>query len=385
MKLPMVILKGTSFVQTEGTENPIFTYDSVPALRLIYRGLLAHFGSVNFELILHAIEQLLPIASMRAGATLSDQSHPAIAAFMEVSRRYESLNDWSLLHVARQMVISEIHEEIQRKSAGLPSELPIHILINELANNFQLAVFTLNYDDVIDNTRVGWFDGFCGPTHTSTGGSRGGTYSQAAPFDPKAFDQWRNADQPLLVHLHGSVRFGPSRSNFGLVKYGTAREAGEAIQAVSGSVKTSGGQVVASDPIISGLNKAARLTLNPSPYGFYYRALVDSLLSTDRLLVIGYGARDEHVNTWLAQFVETHREKRRVGWLGMLTGKMVGERTAEKDMISLLSEQRFQDFQHNSAREQPDKLLELGYLLLGASGFPISDRAKHELIAFLGG
>jgi SIR2-like domain len=185
--------------------------------------------------------------------------------------------------------------------------------------------------------------------------------------------------------LHGSVRFGPSRNDFGLVKYSDIEAAREANKAIACSDKCSGGQIVSSDSIISGLNKAARLTLNPEPYGYYYRALIDSLLSNERLLVIGYGARDEHVNTWFGQFHAKHGERRRVGWVGMLEGKMVGEQTPEKKMITLLSDRKFVDCLHYRRSQEPNGLIECGLLRLGAAGFPLPEETQSELISFLHG
>jgi hypothetical protein len=113
--------------------------------------------------------------------------------------------------------------------------------------------------------------------------------------------------------------------------------------------------------------------------------LIDSLLSNKRLLVIGYGAKDEHVNTWLEQFGAKHAERCRVGWVGLLKGKMVGERTPEKDMIALLSDRKFVDCLHYSTPEKPNALIECGKLRLGAAGFPLPDETQSELISFLRG
>jgi SIR2-like domain len=376
MQFPKVILNGTPFLLTD--EGPFALNEAVPVLRLLRRALSNTFERVDFELILHAIEQLLPFASMRAGATSSDQFHPAIAAFVEMLKHCEILNDWSLLRATRASVIYEIHSEIRNRSFQLPKELPLHKLIVALAEEFRLAIFTLNYDDVVDGAQTVWFDGFVGEEESSTHGA----FPEAKFFDPQAFDLWKDAIEPVLVHLHGSVRFGPSRKDFALVKYSNIEAAGEAI---SRSDKSSGGQIVSSDSIISGLNKAARLTLNPAPYGYYYRALIDSLLSNERLLVIGYGARDEHVNTWLEQFGVKHAERRRIGWVGMLKGEMVGERTPEKDMIARLSDRRFEDCLHYSTSEKPNALMECGKLRLGAAGFPLPDETQSELISFLHG
>jgi hypothetical protein len=295
--------------------------------------------------------------------------------------RWEILNDWSLLHATRESIISEIHREIQNRSFQLPQGLPLHKLIVELEQEFRLAIFTLNYDDVVDGARNDWFDGFVGEKESSPVGA----LWEARSFDARAFDFWQDSNEPVLVHLHGSVRFGPSQNGFHLVKYSDIKAAGEAIQGISCSGKSSGGQDNSLEPIISGLNKAARLSLNPESYGYYYRALIDSLLSNERLLVIGYGAKDEHVNTWFREFCAKHGDQRHIGWVGMLEGKMVGKQTPEKSMITLLCDHKFKDCLHYSTPEKPNALIECGLLRLGAAGFPLPEEAQQELISFLRG
>jgi len=378
LKFPQAVLVGTPFLQTANDRKPFAINNVTPVLQLIYRALQGTFENVNFELILHSIEQLLPLARMQVGAASSDQFHPAIGAFVEMQRRHELLKDWSLLRVTRETVIDEIHSQIQNSSLLLPLQLPLHRFVAELATQFQLAIFTLNYDDVVDSSLEAWFDGFSGAKVASSSGE----YWEAASFDARAFEGWRNSIEPLLVHLHGSVRFGPSRQGLGLVKYRNAKEAARAITAISGSDKTEGGQIVSADPIISGLNKAARLTLNPAPYGYYYRALIDALLMNERLLVIGYGARDEHVNTWLGEFALQHGEQRRVAWIGKLDGKMVGERTPEKDWIRTLSGNKFHDALHYARDDGPNQLIDCGALRLGVSGFPVTPEVQSEIISF---
>jgi hypothetical protein len=379
MQFPKLIVCGTPFLYTDESEKPFAWNTSVPVLQLLYRELSNTFGSVNFELILYAIEQLLPFANMRTGAASSEKFLPSIAAFVEMRRNCEILNDGSLLRATHDRIISEIHSEIQNRSFQLPrNDLPLHKLINTLAEEFHLEIFTLNYDDIVDLARNDWFDGFVGENLSST-------YGACKSFDAQAFDSWRELSEPVLVHLHGSVRFGPSMGDVDLVKYTDTREAGKAIQGVGRGDMFVGGHQVRWEPIISGLNKAARLTLNPAPYGYYYRALIDCLLFNERLLVIGYGARDEHVNTWLDQFRAKHGERRRIGWVGMITGKMVGERTPEKDKIKFLSDHQFKDCLHYSARAEPHALMECGRLRLAPGGFPFPEETQSELISFLRG
>jgi len=86
MQFPKVVLTGTPFLQTEQDKHPLMFNEGIPVLRLLFQALFSTFATVNFELILHAIEQLLPLASMRAGSTSSGQFHPAIGAFVDMPK-----------------------------------------------------------------------------------------------------------------------------------------------------------------------------------------------------------------------------------------------------------------------------------------------------------
>jgi hypothetical protein len=127
----------------------------------------------------------------------------------------------------------------------------------------------------------------------------------------------------------------------GLLNYGTDRRAPtqSAVESLEVGVsdKYSSGQIVSAAPIISGLSKIAKLSYNPEPFGYYYRAFIDSMIENERLLVIGYGARDQHLNTWIDQFRKIHDDKRKIVWICWLPGALVGEKTPEKDMISHLA------------------------------------------------
>src|SRR6516164_4858868 len=78
MQFPKVVLCGTPFLFNERCEEPFALDTAVPVLQRLYRALLCTFESVNFELILYAIEQMLLFADTRAGAASSDRFLPAI-------------------------------------------------------------------------------------------------------------------------------------------------------------------------------------------------------------------------------------------------------------------------------------------------------------------
>jgi hypothetical protein len=146
----------------------------------------------------------------------------------------------------------------------------------------------------------------------------------------------------------------------------------------------SAGQIVSASPLISGLSKAAKLVHNPEPFGYYYRAFIDAVLSSERLLVIGYGARDDHFNVWLEQYSKVHGDNRKVVWICKLDGRSVGERTVEKDMIDLLAGQGgFVQFIRYDNPNSAQKFFGCGALGLVPSGFPLSNETEAEVLQFL--
>jgi hypothetical protein len=289
LQYPAAVRKGAPFVYGPDQKYPFSIDKSFPLLPAIHSALSGAFRDVDFELILHAVEQLQPLVVSADPGYLSDRYHPVIGAFTEVRRRFDLLCDWTVLLAVRRSIISEIYTAINSKSVNKSGgPLPLHTFIQILEKEFQISVFTLNYDDLVDGARLSWFDGFTGPVEEPAQVPALGV----SAFDARSFDKWRDANEPVLAHLHGSVRFGYLRSQFGVGKYSDSQAAVESLE-VSVSDQHSAGQIVSASPIISGLSKVAKLALNPEPFGYYYRAFIDAVLGSKRLLVIGYGARDE--------------------------------------------------------------------------------------------
>jgi SIR2-like domain len=234
---------------------------------------------------------------------------------------------------------------------------------------------------LVDGARLSWFDGFTGPEEEPEQGPA----PAVSAFDARSFDKRRDANETVLAHLHGSVRFGYLRGQFGVGKYSDSQAAVESLE-VSVSDQHSAGQIVSASPIISGLSKVAKLALNPEPFGYYYRAFIDAVLGSKRLLVIGYGARDDHINTWLEQFQKKHADKRRVVWICKLPGTSVGERTMEKDMIQALAGPgNFREYQHYDCQNNSEKFKLCGAVGLVPSGFPVEPGTEAKILDFLKG
>ena len=378
MRFPAAVRRSTPILFGPDEQKPFQYNQTFPVLPMIYRALTSDFGYVDFELILHAIEQLEPIVASINDSRRVDHYRAVLSVFVEIKRRFDFLDE-SLLRALRPSVIAEIYRAINGVPVQYLADQPaLPQFIRDLEREFRLRVFTLNYDDIVDDARATWFDGFTRPVEQSSGGS----VWSANGFDRRNFSNWRDASEPLLVHLHGSVRFGYLRKEIATGKYSDKRAALESIEATRSGDHYSGGAIVSASPIISGLSKPAKLVNNPEPFGYYYKAFIDSLLECERLLVIGYGARDDHINAWLDQYTKIHEANRKVVWICKLPGSSVDNPTAEKQMINSLSGLGgFQEWRNFDDPSQ--KFQRCGPLGLVPSGFPVSPETEAEIVQFL--
>jgi len=247
------------------------------------RALKSEYADVDFELVLHTLEQLQSFADARWNPDMLDNFRPVLVTFADIFDRYKFLLSPGLLVEARKAVILAIADSIIARTINCGGSArgaqQLGQLVQALEPRFSLSAFTLNYDELIDQALSSWFDGFESPSALQ------GT---AQAFNATKFVNGIHSAPNVLIHLHGSVRFGYSRGVFGLVKHDTATEAYDSIENVGVSDQVASQQIVSLSPIISGLNKIAKLLQNPSPFGYYYRAFVDSMLITPRLLIVGY-------------------------------------------------------------------------------------------------
>ncbi len=193
-------------------------------------------------------------------------------------------------------------------------------LLRPLLNEFDIDVFTLNYDQVADVTVYGlsmlsgkgWFDGFGRPIDMDS--NLGFRADQYAHWDPA----W-GPKHLTLAHLHGSLLFGYHASDrrmahsaaYEIVQaqtYEIARRSWAwATEAASEDPNLDFDGVV---PIVSGLRKTGKL--NVQPFANYFAEFAHAIAASPYLLIVGYGAGDEHVNFWLREYTLIHGDKARV-------------------------------------------------------------------------
>jgi hypothetical protein len=338
--------------------------------------LRSDYTDVNFELVIAALEDLEPIAAAHTRRPMSDESRPVVACFVSGINSFTPLPDPGQISEARHLVLHEIAEHCVRRTAR--SDITaLKTMIQRLASDFSLSVFTLNYDDLIDQA-VNFDDGF-----TTLQMPRQVAWAHGVlRFNAQGFTQTRRSGKDFLAHMHGSVRFGYQiECKDSIVKYDRAVDAVASGYTTRTSGRVEHGNVMTAGPIISGFNKVAKLAGNPEPYGHYYAAFTEALLSSNKLLVVGYGAMDSYVNTWLKEFAKTHGSRRRVAWITKIPGGDVGRGRPDIRLIKHIAGQ--DGFADANAYDQGEAFQIQKTIALECRGFPIEEQSLNSILSHL--
>jgi hypothetical protein len=167
---------------------------------------------------------------------------------------------------------------LARQKVALAGNLaPEVAFFQKLRERFRLECINLNFDNILDCIAEFFFDGFI-LRDDDLG---------AAHFDPLAFDRH---DGHRTGHVHGSLRFGFVDNEEGLWQFDDAgANARRWVPTEDGASYSA---------IVTGLLKTEKV-IRP-PYNHLYRWASNVLANANRLLLIGYGVGDLHLNVWLA-------------------------------------------------------------------------------------
>lgn len=178
-----------------------------------------------------------------------------------------------------------------------------------LADEYTLTVATLNYDTLIEQA-LGWDarqQGF-------------------APIDSE--NVWRLDHQLLsatkghrLFHLHGSIHLGrreygtdPNRfcyeASFHEMYWHLSPESATRTNWGASAPRSQAGRYLEGPPLVTGLHKPDKLLVEP--LASYSVEFANQVARSERLLVIGYGFADPHINAVLTRMKRLHGASRRV-------------------------------------------------------------------------
>jgi hypothetical protein len=286
-------------IPTTALKGPIAS--EVPLAPILWSALSSYYANANFETIAHALEFLASVRDSPIGATIPDAYKVIAPAFMDVTPRWNILAESRHLDaLASQMFVAigqRLSKDVSEVTGGRMATA--RSLVHAIRQSFQTTFVDLNYDHCLDLILETFEDGF-----SDDSGSKA-----ESEFDYHRIR--KESVEPSLFHVHGSLLFGLRRGGSRypeIVKHRTPNAAsvtrGEYVDMVAFS-----GDRMFIGPMISGRSKADKLFF--PPYSFYWQEFVARLLETPRLLMLGYGGGDAHMNQWLLQWYRLHGSRGR--------------------------------------------------------------------------
>ena len=296
-------------------DYPNFFKDAGDAerLRLLLSAAESHFGpKMNFEHLFEFIESGL---ALHEGWT-QKRDTIAEAGWTQPKKELEGLfrgDDGyaEFLSNCRIMLECTVEDAISAASAQATQHehwSTFRAFWSALEANFDLTVATVNYDTLIEQA-LGW--GGAEQGFEPAEGSRGWV------LRPKRVHA---AQRHRLFHLHGSIlfkgsaygdttcRWNAASGGWDIKWFPSAEEASFAGTANLG--RTGYGRELLGGHLITGLHKTDKVAVEP--FGTYYEATANELRACPRLLVIGYGFADPHINRLVRRMTRDHEDARRI-------------------------------------------------------------------------
>lgn len=346
----------------------------VPAFWVVDRALRARIKSRNYEHVFHAVEELLAYsASNSYYREFNPEESLTLTAFTDPKWDFRQLFSVPLALKMHQQILIAIFELICRASTSLTPPKEFVDFWGALTTQYRVHVFSPNYDDVLEyyvHPKSNLADGFTTPVGAYFG------------FSPRDFMQAYESADALLCHIHGSVRFGygsmDPRDTI-IVKFqnrGDARESLNYDKMPDGNVS---GDLAINSPLISGHRKA--LKFSSAPFAHYMSAFQWDALHEPRLVIVGYGFNDPHINAILEQFSHRFPTGRRIVHI-------TSARPQDKAMTPLANSVLMygKTTSYSAGSVGGDQFLESQNVLIFHSGFPLKDSGSAKKIAaFLSG
>jgi hypothetical protein len=310
----------------------------VLADRLIDQARRYHGDKFNFENLLNILEALATLEDSHArGRKTAD------ALLLEPKDWVKELLDGTFTKSAAHEVHCAIHAALAKASDKdrVQAKGPwpaFQRLWMDLAGQTELTSVTLNYDTLIEQALN------LGPDAQG--------FSRIDGEDLWQFDDRLTGRTPTVVHLHGSIHLGYRRSALDpdplrwrythkdLFWYSDPAQAYSSWGSNDQENHTQAERTAIGGPIITGLQKPDKLLVEP--YSTYYCRFGRQLAEVPRLLVVGYGFDDPHVNQLLYGMRRRHGDALRIAVITKFDpvamhgtyGSWADERANENDMIA---------------------------------------------------
>lgn len=305
----------TAICKQEGLFSLIVPDQIVPTKKILehlHNDLLGFYESVNFEHMLNALEVITSLKRSWQPKTV-DEYKTVEAYFCGGPRsllEHYFYDDRVILN-SKDVIYQTIHNEFYKVCSDVTNHPKFQTLSNfwkAVEEQFDLNIGTLNYDTLLEKVLKDIEEGF----EMIPGES-------FARFNPIKL---RNSNKRLM-HLHGSIHYGYPRYNIttlnqnifvddfhDLYRFEDASKTVETWSGRSQNTSQAGRQAIIG-PLITGLDKTAKI-LFAYPYSVTYQLFAQCVETCPRLLIIGYGFLDKHINTIIRRLTNIHDTKRRV-------------------------------------------------------------------------
>lgn len=264
----------------------------------------------NFEHLLHVLEALATLQNslQRHAPSIEKAVEPMLVG--DPHRDIACALDPYFPASAQQALILGLHAKMSEASAAARAHgswSRYQSFWRALDAEFDLCVATLNYDSLIAQA-------------LNAGGQDQG-FEQIPGEATWRFNERMLVENPRLMHLHGSIHFGdreygsdPNRFAYedersDLYWHPTAEAAGAPLK-VAATRSGQAERLNVKGPLITGLDKSDKLLTEP--YGSYLRVFAQGLGGCNRLLIIGYGFGDAHINALIGRMGRFHGARRRI-------------------------------------------------------------------------
>lgn len=222
------------------------------------------------------------------GALVAPHQFPDIVQFGNLKAV-----DRHTLGMLASTLTDDLLDDFRARCKSTPAEklAPLMAFFAALREEFECAVVTLNYDDLIYRCVPGIETGF-------------------DPADGR-FDERRLIERPTwscMLHLHGSVHFDMRVVAHDLHEIHWQEGMNAPFNQNSsgrGGLKTTEGLAFPTSSIVAGYGKTLQMLRRP--FRTYYSELDRLVLQSDGILCLGYGFADAHLN----EALDAYRDERR--------------------------------------------------------------------------
>ncbi len=378
--------------------NPIPTTNIV---RQFYELLCADYpicgqgiGNINFEQVFHCLESYISFGRSWSNSCANTDICPVFGPFTKPSKIFDvreisSVMNQFLLRIMD--IVAGYNSYFEKEKHNKERWLTDFILSLGTTD-----IFNFNYDTVFENVYGdgGYEDGFELTPITK----------EYQIFNPNKLMNCQDG-KSTINHLHGCINYyHPDDPNAHVnelrfedwVKYPTYEDVRKRMLGHSQSQPHSQTkETIYNGPIITGLNKTAKL--NCVPFDFYHAYLVNTITRSNKLLIIGYSFGDLYCNQLIQRMNLIHGKDARVciiDYFNLIENSRAGfnqyvYNSVNQDLgttLCIYSDETM--FTQALTTLQPlDKTRLMkspsGRLMLGVNGLFSAAEQKEEIITFL--